>query len=159
MLNLFFAVPYSERLVLHFGSVDHHSSLFPFEGKLHRVFLSFERLVNFNLLPAIQANVESIENEFQIALRVGFLDNRRVVLALKQNAAHRFELEKNIFGEEEIQFKNGGADFLPWTQTDFQSETSQDFFLTMRKLYRGQLRSMCLITSSNASRNRSSNRA
>jgi hypothetical protein len=58
---------------------------------------------------------------------VAFLDNRRVVL----------------HGMEIIRFKSGGLEVLPAAPEIYRSAEAQEFFLTMRRIYRSQLRSMC----------------
>ena len=131
-------VPLSEeRLTSEYGPIDHRSSLIPTDGAIHRVFFSFERLVETSQL----SNVK----RFPAAVHIGFVDNRRAVVARTTNDSHRFELGNNVFGEETLQFKNGGVQSLPWTPIDFQSDACHQFFLIMRKLYRDQLRSMCLL--------------
>lgn len=55
----------------------------------------------------------------------GFLTNNRVVL-----------------GEEILHFKNGA---IEWAHPNYQSSAIQEFFLNMRRIYRDQLRSMCLL--------------
>lgn len=55
----------------------------------------------------------------------GYLTNHRVVL-----------------GQEILQFKNGE---IFRAHPDYSLGDIQEFFLTMRRIYRGQLRSMCLL--------------
>src|SRR5438046_971424 len=120
-VNVLKVEPLEERLVHQFGPVDLRSSVAPIAGTIHRVFLSFERLVQSDSLADFIQHAASIEKEYPTPLDVGFLDNRRVVVALKKNAAHRSDLGNNIFGEEVIQFKSGEIHFLPWTEAVFQS--------------------------------------
>jgi hypothetical protein len=58
---------------------------------------------------------------------VGFLDNRKVAL----------------HGSEIIQFKSGGIEVLPAAPEIYRTAAAEDFFLTMHRIYRSQLRSMC----------------
>ena len=102
------------RLISALGPVDHRSSLIPTEETIHPVFLSFEPLIE--------------GREFDDATEgVGFLDNRRVVW----------------HGVEVIQFKGTGIEVVPEAPQLFRNDAVQNFFLTMRKIYRSQLRSMC----------------
>jgi hypothetical protein len=121
-----------ERLISEFGLADHRLSLIPSEESIHRVLLSFDRLTETEGLEKIRKISNSIEEEFSAKLDVGFVDNRRAALASGN-------------GEDVIHFIEGGVQVLPWTHPGCLCDKSQDFFLTMRKTYRSQLRSMCLL--------------
>jgi hypothetical protein len=119
-----------ERLTSDFGPSDHRMILVPSNGTIHRVFLSFDRLVETESIPKIKGLCRSAEKEFSAKLIVGFVDNRRVV-----------EGEN----EEVLSFKHGGMHLRSEPNPDYLSESLQDFFLFMRKTYRTQLRTMCLL--------------
>jgi hypothetical protein len=53
-------------------------------------------------------------------------------------------LGDGIFGEVTMHFQNNAFQFFPWTYPDYQSQEYQEFFMTIRRIYREQLRSMCL---------------
>jgi hypothetical protein len=74
--------------------------------------------------------------EFSAKLVVGFVDNRRVAVVSAMGMGNF---------EDVIQFKDGGVAFFPVTHPDYMSDMSQEFFLSIRKTYRAQLRSMCLL--------------
>jgi hypothetical protein len=121
-----------ERLISEYGPSDHRLSLNPSDGTIHRVFLSFDRLIETGSLPKIRELALSSAMEFSAKLVVGFVDNRRVAVG------HVSESDAEI-----IQFKNGGILFLPRAHPDYRTDNSQEFFRSMRKSYRAQLRSMC----------------
>jgi len=125
-----------EKLISEFGPSDHRLSLIPTDGTFHCVFLSFDRLIETGSLPKIRDLSQSIAKEFSVKLETGFVDNRRVAAG-------------TVVGEEEgedvIQFKNGEIHFLPGTHPVYRSNLSRNFFLSMRKTYRSQLRTMCLL--------------
>ena len=121
-----------KKLISEFGSSDHRQSLIPSDESIHRVLFSFDHLIETGDLERIRAITQSIEEEFSAKLDVGFLDNRRVVLSTKAD-------------EEVIQFRDGAIQVLAWPHPGRLCDKSSDFFLTMRKIYRSQLRSMCLL--------------
>jgi hypothetical protein len=125
-----------ERLIAEYGPSDHRLSLISSDGTIHRLFLSFELLIETGSLPKTREISQSIEKEFSTKTVVGFVDNRRVTVGMG--------LESDA-GEIVIQFKDGGIQFIPGTHPDYISDISQEFFLFMRKTYRAQLRSMCLL--------------
>ena len=121
-----------ERLISEFGSSDHRQSLIPSDESIHRVLISFDRLVETEDRERIRTISKSIEESCSAKLDVGFLDNRRVVLSTKPD-------------EEVIQFRDGGIQVLAWPHAGRLCDKSSDFFLTMRMIYRRQLRTMCLL--------------
>jgi hypothetical protein len=47
--------------------------------------------------------------------------------------------------EKVMEFKDGGIQFLSRKHPDYLTDESHEFFISMRKTYRAQLRSMCLL--------------
>jgi hypothetical protein len=121
-----------ERLNSEFGLSDHRQSLIPSDESIHRVLISFDRLIETGDLERIRMTSESIEQEYSSKLDAGFLDNRRVSLAANSDVAV-------------IHFKDGGIQVLTWPYPGTLCDEASDFFLTMRKTYRSQLRTMCLL--------------
>ena len=125
-----------ERLISEFGLSDHRLSLIPTDSTIHCVFLSFDRLIDPGSLPNIRDLSQSIAKEFSAKLDMGFVDNRRVAAGTVVGKEE---------GEDVIQFKDGEIHFFPWTPPAYRSDLSRNFFLSMRKKYRSQLRTMCLL--------------
>ena len=119
-----------EKLISEYGPLDHRMILIPSDGTIHRVFLSFDRLIEIGSLPIVREQSKTKGSEFSSKMVVGFVDNRRVAVGLDEDVIH---------------FKNGGIHFLAETRRDYMTDKSQEFFLSMRKTYRAQLRSMCLL--------------
>ena len=151
------------RLISAYGPVDHRSSVVPFDftnyyepemGRaIERVFFSFERVIEADQLPEIKRQTNKIEEEMMplletvkrpVNLDPGYLEQAKVILASTKNFYHRIYLGKGIFGEITMQFKDGEYHFFPWTYPDYQSKEYQDFFLKLRRIYRSQLRTMCI---------------
>lgn len=152
------------RLSEEYGPVDHRSGTILFDytryyagetgENIRRIFFAFERLVDAEQLPTIKHRTNSLEASFAAAERSvarpvnldpGYLENAKIVLASTKNFYHRTYLGRGIFGEVTLHFQNGGCRFFPWTYPDYQSVEYQQFFLETRKLYRSQLKSMCLL--------------
>lgn len=125
-----------EKLTSDFGPSDHRMILVPSDDTIHRVFLSFDRLIETGNISKIRDLSQSVEKEFSANLVVGYVDNRRVV-AGEASGTSKFE--------EVIQFKDGGIQFLSEPHPDYLSGWSENFFLQLRNTYRAQLRSMCLL--------------
>ncbi len=153
-----------QRLESDYGPVDYRSEALPFNfthyyraetgNRIQRLFLSFERLIQGDQLPQIKRRTNEFEEEFTAAgsgvkrpvnLDPGYLENSKVVLASTKNFFHRMYLGGGIFGEVTMHFRNNSFQFFPWTYPDYQSAEYQKFFLGLRHVYRGQLRSVCLI--------------
>lgn len=123
-----------ERLISEYGPPDHRMILIPSDRTIHRVFFSFDRLIEIGAIPKIIEMSQSMEMEFSLKMAVGFLDNRRVAV--------RYTPESDA-DEDVIHFKNGGILILPRALPDYRTDDSQEFFRAMRTSYRAQLRSMC----------------
>src|SRR5262245_36567687 len=157
-----------DRLMADFGPVDHRSPIIPFRftdyykhemgETIDRVFLSFERLIEADRLPQIKVTTNLMEEAFAaqatdakrpVNLDPGYLEHAKIVLASTKNFYHRMYLADGIFGEVTMHYKNNAFLFFPWTYPDYQSAEYQEFFLTVRRIYREQLRSMCLLARTN----------
>jgi hypothetical protein len=152
------------QLCSRYGPSDYRSPVLPFtftdyyrnETGEHilRVFFSFERLIEGDLLPEIKCQTNELEEKFAAAgsavkrpvnLDPGYLEHSKVILASTKNFYHRMYLGRGIFGEVTMHFRNGAYEFFPWTYPDYKSEEYQAFFLELRAIYRKQLRQMCLL--------------
>lgn len=149
-----------------FGPIDHRSPVLPFTftdyyrketgDSILRAFFSFERLINGDQLPDIKRQTNAMEEALTVVdtsvkrpvnLDPGYIEHAKVILASTKNFYHRMYLSRGIFGEVTMHFRNGAYEFFPWTYPDYKSAEYQRFFLELRDIYRGQLRSMCLLKS------------
>ncbi len=152
------------RLAAAYGPIDHRSDVIPFDftdyyekemgGIIDRVFFSFERLVEADQLAGIKKQTNRLEDEIAplfttvkrpVNLDPGYIETAKVILASTKNFYHRIYLGGGIFAEVTMHFKNNTYQFFPWTYPDYQSKDYQDFFLTIRRIYRSQLRTMCIL--------------
>ena len=156
--------PVEQHLEEHFGPIDHRSNVIPFNftgyyenemGKsLDRVFFSFERLIDGGRLPEIKRKTNDLERELAglrtevarpVNLDPGYIENAKVILASTKNFYHRIYLGGGIFGEVTMHFRDNRYQFFPWTYPDYQSVDYLEFFLRVRRIYREQLKTMCLL--------------
>lgn len=150
-----------------YGRIDHESPVIPFDftnyyaremgDVLHRVFLSFEQLIEADQLADIKRQTNELEEEFKarllkpesvkrpVNLDPGYLEHAKVILASTKNFYHRIYLSRGIFGEVTMHFRNNNFQFFPWTYPDYQSKEYQEFFLQIRHIYRSQLKTMCIL--------------
>ena len=152
------------RLSAEYGAIDFRSPVIPFTftdyyrretgDRILRTFFAFERLIEADRLPGIKHWTNSLEAEFAAAgadvrrpvnLDPGYIEHSKVILASTKNFYHRMYLGRGIFGEVTMHFRNNNWEFFPWTYPDYQSDEYRKFFSDLRRLYRLQLRSMCLI--------------
>ena len=152
------------RLCSQYGPVDYRSPVLPFTftdyyreetgDDIHRLFLSFERLIEADSLPEIKRRTNTLEADLAagdatvkrpVNLDPGYLENAKVILASTKNFYHRMYLGRGIFGEVTMHFRDGAYEFFPWTYPDYKSPEYQAFFLELRNIYRKQLRQLCLL--------------
>jgi len=149
------------RLTALYGTIDHESPVIPFDFTdyyraemgdiIDRVFFSFEQLIEANQLAEIKRQTNNLEAEFAgtvqrpVNLDPGYIEHAKVILASTKNFYHRIYLEKGIFAEVTMHFRNNTFQFFPWTYPDYQSRDYQEFFLRIRHIYRSQLKTMCIL--------------
>ena len=156
-----------QRLTSEFGTIDLRSPVLPFTftdyykhetgDNIRRVFFSFSRLIEGDELARIKLRTNILETEFAaggatvkrpVNLDPGYLENAKVILASTKNFYHRMYLGNGVFGEVTMHFRNHAWEFFPWTYPDYQSAEYQEFFFELRKTYRSQLKTMCLLKQS-----------
>jgi hypothetical protein len=147
--NLFLKV--EELLSAKFGKVDFRSEIIPFEHTdyyenelghgLRRQFLSFKHLIRPEDLVMLKIFANTIEaklalkNLRQINVDPGYLNDAKVVLASTKDFTHRLYLEKGIFGEITLYYKNNTYNAWPWTFPDYKTREYIDIFNHIRKIY------------------------
>src|SRR3954466_15237993 len=69
-----------EELFSEYGPSDHRMILVPSDKTIHRVFLSFDRLIEIGNFPRLREQSRSTERKNSSKMVVGFVDNRRVAV-------------------------------------------------------------------------------
>jgi hypothetical protein len=159
------------------GPVDFESTFLEFDftdyyeremgAGLTRRFLSFERLIEPERLPAIKLATNGLEDMFRgaeperpgagseagsgtvpagrgrrpVNLDPGYLTASALIMATTKDFSHRVPLASGIYAHLEFLFtKTGGVRTLDWTYPDMRRAPVHAFFLEVRKEYLQQLR-------------------
>lgn len=139
-----------KRLEKNFGPIDAHSSRWNFTYTsyydnemghgIERYFLSFQQLIDPQLLPDVKKRTNELEREFmhsgkrKINMDPGIISPERLILATAKDRGHRIPLRDGIFGEVTLMYVHGKFNSMPWTYADYRSEESLEFFNNVRIL-------------------------
>ncbi len=134
-----------------FGKIDFKSQIIPFDftdyyakefgGNLNRVFVSFENLISPKYLSSIKVITNSVEKKLSlngnrlINIDPGYLDSARLVLASTKDYAHRIYLDKGIFAEITLIFKDRSFRAWEWTYPDYKREEYIEIFHKIRAIF------------------------
>ena len=144
-----------EILISHWGDFDLETEPILFDytdyydsemgTPIYRCFYSFSRLIHPEDLTQVKLQTNAVEREFsdnkgqrKVNLDPGILSLSKFILATTKNNAHRIPMNRGIYGELTLQFKN--RDFLPleWTYPDFRSRKNRDILIKVREIYKKQ---------------------
>lgn len=120
--------------------------------ELTRRMVSFRELVHPGNLVGIKLRTQVIENTFRdhrgnrrVNLDPGLLGHAQLVLATHKPYAHRIYLDKGVFAELTLIFRQGSFRPLLWTYPDYASEPllgwingARDLYLWQRRYSRGK---------------------
>jgi hypothetical protein len=134
-----------------FGSVYFKSQVVPWNystyyeremtSPLHRIFCFFERIIDPSYLAEAKLRTNEIEQQFaaddrrQINLDPGYMTPAKVILASTKNYSHRVYLNKGIYGEVSLIYKNENYQPLPYTYRDYQDPIFIDVFKQARRFF------------------------
>jgi len=143
------------KLILKFGPIDAKSPEFDFNtsdyykdemgNDLKKIFYSFEKLVQPDSLADIKNRTILIELEFvtnnnrNINIDPGYLEESKLVLASTKNFSHRIYLKDNIWAEVTLAYTRSEFKTHPWTYPDYSSELALKFLTAARIIYRKQI--------------------
>mgnify|MGYP001765952027 CR=1 FL=1 len=142
------------RLEAEWGSADSESPAFPFDltdyyeaeagPGLVRRFLSFERLVRPETLPAAKLRAIALEADLRrergspgrpANIDPGYLTASALVMATAKDFAHRVPLADGIYAHLELLFTRTGTRTLDWTYPDMRREAARAYFRSVREAY------------------------
>jgi hypothetical protein len=109
---------------------------------LMRQYLSFKRLFDQRGICSIKLISNAIESRFAksgkrtVNIDPGYLDLAKLVLFSTKDYTHRIYLDKGIFAEVTLFYKDKGFNPWPWTYPDYKEPRSIDFFNEVRRLYK-----------------------
>jgi len=150
-----------EKLSSVYGAIDSRSVKFPFEWTryynetmghpIYRYFLGFEKLIEPPSIADIKIVTNEMESQFAtectqvprpVNLDPGYIEESKLVLASTKNFYHRILIARNIYAEVTLHYERGTWRTLPWTFPDYASKSYHSYFMSLRKLYRQQLKSL-----------------
>jgi hypothetical protein len=108
---------------------------------LYKRLVAFERLVQPDELASDKLITNFIEADLStggrraVNLDPGYLDAARLVLASTKDHAHRILLERGIYGEITLLYRDGSFQPLPWTYPDYREEGTLTFLRGVRVWY------------------------
>jgi hypothetical protein len=141
-----------------FDKIDLISGVVPFDfssyynpemgDNLKRFWISFEKLIYSQGLAEIKVFTNSIESNFavngkrQVNIDPGYITPANLILATTKDYSHRIYLDKGIYGEVAMIYKENGYKKLPWSYPDYLSDVAATFFLKVRSYLTKQLRGL-----------------
>lgn len=126
--------------VLDFNYTDYYE---PEMGKgLKRFLLAFERLVPPGELSGIKTFTNGIEDCFlasgggrRVNIDPGYLTLEKLVLASCKNFSHRIYLDKGVYAEITLVYKNKDFRPLEWTYPDYKDAPLLEMLREIRRIY------------------------
>jgi len=138
-------------LVRAFGRTDFESALLDFThsdyyleemgGGLKRKFLSFKEPFNLKGICKVKLKTNLLEKKLmksgrrKVNIDPGYLDLAKLVLFSTKDYTHRIYLDKGIFAETTLFYKDKKFNAWPWTYPDYKSEAYINIFNSIRELY------------------------
>lgn len=139
-----------------FGKIDYESRILPFIhttyyekefGKnLKRAFVSFKKLIPPQELPKIKITTNKIETELAVGasrlvnIDPGYLNLSKLILASTKDYRHRIYLDKGIYAEAALFYRNKTFQPWEWTYPDYATPEYIEIFNKIRDIYAGQTR-------------------
>ena len=147
------------RLTKLFGEVDFESEFLDFKLTsyyekemgycLKRVILSFKRLRDLKDIGNVKIRTNRIEKQHSkagkrtINIDPGYLDLAKLVLFSTKDYTHRIYLDKGIYAEGTLFYKDNAFNPWPWTYPDYKSAEYLNIFGSIRQVYKEQMADLC----------------
>ena len=140
-----------------FGEPDFVSEFLPFDytdyysaemGKgLARRFVTFERLIRPEELPAVKLCTNALEEKFaggggarRVNIDPGYVARQHFILATGKGYSHRPYLGRGIYADLTLEYRKETFRPLEWTYPDYRAERTIGMLNALRKRYRIQLK-------------------
>jgi Domain of unknown function (DUF4416) len=110
-------------------------------NNLKRKFLSFQKLFDLKDIYKVKLKTNMLERRLlklgrrSVNIDPGYLDLAKLVLFSTKDYTHRIYLNKGIFAEATLFYKDKRFNAWPWTYPDYRSEAYIDIFNSIRELY------------------------
>lgn len=115
---------------------------------LKRKFFSFERLCGLKSIYDLKLKTNNLEQKFleggrrKVNIDPGYLDLGKLVLFSTKDYSHRIYLDKGIFAEVTLYYKDKSFNPWPWTYPDYKTRPYIDIFNSIREKYKNDLQGM-----------------
>jgi hypothetical protein len=112
---------------------------------LKRQFLSFEKLFSLKGLFVAKLKTNSLEKKFTkdgkrtVNIDPGYVDLAKLVLFSTKDYTHRVFLDKGIFAEVTLFYKDKSFTPWPWTYPDYRTAAYKELFNRIRDIYKAKL--------------------
>jgi len=140
-----------------FGEPDFVSEFLPFDytdyysaemgAGLVRRFVTFERLIRPEELPAVKLCTNALEEKFagdggarRVNIDPGYLARQHFILATGKGYSHRPYLGRGIYADLTLEYRKETFRPLEWTYPDYRAERTIGMLNALRKRYRIQLK-------------------
>ncbi|MBI4974421.1 MAG: DUF4416 family protein [Candidatus Omnitrophica bacterium] len=138
-----------------FGRTDYETGLIDFGWtdyyeeemglKLKRKFLGFKKLVDLDNIYRIKLKTNMLEKRYyksgkrRINIDPGYIDLSKLVLFSTKDYSHRIYLNKGIFADPALFYRDRTFNPWPWTYPDYKSEAYINIFNSIRAIYKQDL--------------------
>jgi hypothetical protein len=118
-----------------------------FGERLRKQFVSFEKLVDINLMPDIKIRGNELEDEFlygknrSVNIDPGYIANAKLVMPTTKNLPHRVYIGNNIYADLQLIYKKPSFQTILWTFADYKEPFNLEFFNKVRERYMEQIAS------------------
>ncbi len=137
-----------------YGAIDFESECFKFDVSdyykpemgwpIHRLFWSFEKLINPKDIARIKIECNEIEDQLAIKKRrkvnidAGYMDYDKVVLASAKYNWQKIYLDHGIYADLTLRYEKGKYLPFPWSFPDFKEGHYNNMLLRIREIYKKQ---------------------
>jgi len=134
-----------------FGDIDfisermefHHTEYYYGEmgGNLFRKIVSFDTLIDPEMLPEIKIQTNFLEDDYadngrrKINIDPGYIAMEKMVIASCKNFAHRIYLAKGVYADLTLIYKGRSFQPLEWTFPDYAEEGMRNLLNSLRERY------------------------
>lgn len=128
-----------ESAILDFTHSDYYAK--EMGNNLKRKFLSFQKLFDLKDIYKVKVRTNMLERKLlklgkrSVNIDPGYLDLAKLVLFSTKDYTHRIYLNKGIFAEATLFYKDKRFNAWPWTYPDYKSEAYINIFNSIRELY------------------------
>jgi len=143
-----------------FGDTDFSSDYYPFDASDYyeeelgenpeKSFLSFDQLIRPDGIVEVKRETNELEKQIchdlalphdlrPVNLDPGYMSLSKLVLATTKDFSHRIYIQRGIYAEVTLRYRDGNWQSWPWTYPDYASGIYSNFFTQMRERLKDQL--------------------